>query len=128
MAGGLIGMLLLQVVQSGLVVIGVSSNWQQIAVGVIMVLAVGLDIAPPPLSSSTADRREAAPSTGDTEALRETENLSRQLWGIVTDARRCQHVADYSAGRLAGCNRRRRSRAGLRSSGCSRCAIIRCIG
>jgi ribose/xylose/arabinose/galactoside ABC-type transport system permease subunit len=45
MAGGIIGVLLLQVVSSGLVVIGVSSNWQQIAVGVIMVLAVGLDIA-----------------------------------------------------------------------------------
>lgn len=44
MAGGLIGMLLLQVVQSGLVVVGVSANWQQIAVGVIMVVAVGLDI------------------------------------------------------------------------------------
>ena len=38
------GILLLQVVQSGLVVIGVNANWQQIAVGVIMVLAVGLDI------------------------------------------------------------------------------------
>ncbi|TJX62800.1 MAG: ABC transporter permease, partial [Mesorhizobium sp.] len=34
----------LKVVQSGLVVIGVNSNWQQIAVGVIMVMAVGLDI------------------------------------------------------------------------------------
>jgi len=44
MAGGLTGMLLLQVVQSGLVVVGVSANWQQIAVGVIMVAAVGLDI------------------------------------------------------------------------------------
>ncbi|MDQ0473980.1 ABC transporter permease [Labrys wisconsinensis] len=44
MAGGLIGVLLLQVVTSGLVVIGVNANWQQIAVGVIMVLAVGLDI------------------------------------------------------------------------------------
>ena len=44
MAGGIVGILLLQVVQSGLVVIGVNSNWQQIAVGVIMVLAVGLDI------------------------------------------------------------------------------------
>ena len=43
-AGGVIGILLLKAVQSGLVVIGVSSNWQQIAVGVIMVLAVGLDI------------------------------------------------------------------------------------
>jgi ribose transport system permease protein len=44
MAGGLVGVLLLQVVQSGLVVIGVNANWQQIAVGAIMVLAVGLDI------------------------------------------------------------------------------------
>ncbi len=44
MAGGLIGILLLQVVTSGLVVINVNANWQQIAVGVIMVLAVGLDI------------------------------------------------------------------------------------
>jgi ribose transport system permease protein len=44
LAGGIIGVLLLQVVSSGLVVVGVSSNWQQIAVGVIMVLAVGLDI------------------------------------------------------------------------------------
>jgi ribose transport system permease protein len=44
MAGGLTGMLLLQVVQSGLVVVGVSANWQQIAVGVIMVVSVGLDI------------------------------------------------------------------------------------
>ena len=43
-AGGVIGILLLKAVQSGLVVIGVNSNWQQIAVGVIMVLAVGLDI------------------------------------------------------------------------------------
>jgi len=45
LAGGIVGILLLQVVSSGLVVAGVSSNWQQIAVGVIMVLAVGLDIA-----------------------------------------------------------------------------------
>jgi len=43
-AGGLSGVLLLQVVTSGLVVVGVNANWQQIAVGVIMVLAVGLDI------------------------------------------------------------------------------------
>ncbi|HWJ75509.1 MAG TPA: ABC transporter permease [Kaistia sp.] len=42
--GGLLGMLLLQVIQSGLVVIGVGANWQQIAVGTIMVLAVGLDL------------------------------------------------------------------------------------
>jgi len=43
-AGGVIGILILKVVQSGLVVIGVNSNWQQIAVGMIMVAAVGLDI------------------------------------------------------------------------------------
>jgi len=43
-AGGVAGILVLKVVQSGLVVIGVNSNWQQIAVGVIMVGAVGLDI------------------------------------------------------------------------------------
>lgn len=42
--GGVIGMLLLQVVQSGLVVVGISPNWQAIAVGSIMVLAVGLDV------------------------------------------------------------------------------------
>ncbi|HZP18826.1 MAG TPA: ABC transporter permease [Bauldia sp.] len=44
MAGGLLGILLLQAVQSGLVVVGVNANFQQIAVGTIMVLAVGLDI------------------------------------------------------------------------------------
>ncbi len=42
--GALCGMLLLQVLQSGLVVIGVGANWQQIAVGTIMVIAVGLDL------------------------------------------------------------------------------------
>lgn len=41
---GVIGMLLLQVVQSGLVVVGISPNWQTVAVGTIMVLAVGLDV------------------------------------------------------------------------------------
>jgi len=43
-AGGVAGILVLKVVQSGLVVIGVNSNWQQIAVGAIMIAAVGLDI------------------------------------------------------------------------------------
>jgi ribose transport system permease protein len=43
LVGSLIGILLLQVVQSGLVIIGVSADWQQIAVGSIMILAVGLD-------------------------------------------------------------------------------------
>lgn len=42
---GFLGMLLLQFVQSGLVVVQVSANWQTIAVGVIMVTAVGLDLA-----------------------------------------------------------------------------------
>ena len=44
-AAGIVGMLLLQVVQSGLVVVGVNPNWQTVAVGLIMVLAVGVDIA-----------------------------------------------------------------------------------
>lgn len=43
--GGAIGILLLQIVQSGLVVVGVSPNWQTVAVGLIMVIAVGLDVA-----------------------------------------------------------------------------------
>ena len=41
---GFIGMLLLQVVQSGLVVAGVSPSWQTVSIGVIMVIAVGLDL------------------------------------------------------------------------------------
>lgn len=43
--GAVAGVLLLQVVQSGLVVTGLSPNWQNVAVGVIMVAAVGFDIA-----------------------------------------------------------------------------------
>jgi ribose transport system permease protein len=43
--GGVTGILLLQVVQSGLVVVGVSPNWQTVAVGLIMVAAVGIDVA-----------------------------------------------------------------------------------
>lgn len=43
-AAGIVGVLLLQVVTSGLVVVGVNSNWQQIAIGAIMVLAVSLDV------------------------------------------------------------------------------------
>lgn len=41
--GAILGVVLLQVIQSGLVVIGVGANWQQISVGLIMILAVGLD-------------------------------------------------------------------------------------
>ena len=62
LAGGIVGILLLQVVTSGLVVIGVSANWQQIAVGVIMVLAVGLDIARRRYFIAGAGRREPAKS------------------------------------------------------------------
>jgi ribose transport system permease protein len=70
--GGVIGMLLLQIVQSGLVVVGISPNWQTIAVGGIMVLAVGLDVfrrrlpdSPPPEPSPEAEADAAArsPST-----------------------------------------------------------------
>lgn len=43
-AAGFVGMVVLQVVQSGLVVAGISPNWQTVAVGLVMVLAVGLDL------------------------------------------------------------------------------------
>lgn len=62
-AGGVVGILMLKVVQSGLVVIGVNSNWQQIAVGVIMVLAVGLDILRRRYFTVGAGARGAAKST-----------------------------------------------------------------
>lgn len=42
--GAFLGSLLLQVVQSGLVVDGMSANWQTVAVGSIMILAVGVDV------------------------------------------------------------------------------------
>jgi ribose transport system permease protein len=72
-AGGLIGMLLLQVVQSGLVISGVSANWLQIAVGVIMVAAVGLDVWRRRMFVE-GGQPETAPSTGETEALRVTDS------------------------------------------------------
>jgi len=70
--GGLIGVLLLQVVQSGLVTVGVSANWQQIAVGLIMIAAVGLD---------TARRRLAV--SGPYLETREREGAKADLsrWG-----------------------------------------------
>ena len=43
-AGTFLGLLLMQVVRSGLVVTGVSTHWQTVAVGVIMVTAVGVDL------------------------------------------------------------------------------------
>jgi ribose transport system permease protein len=42
--GAFLGVVLLQVVQSGLVVDGLSANWQTVAVGLIMILAVGADV------------------------------------------------------------------------------------
>lgn len=64
--GGLVGLLLLQVVQSGLVTIGVSANWQQIAVGLIMVLAVGLDTLRRRLALTNLSRSDpaGAPAAG----------------------------------------------------------------
>jgi len=71
-AGGVVGILVLKVVQSGLVVIGVDSNWQLVAVGVIMIGAVGLDIlrrhyfaanaavSPPPPAAVSVQERHAA--------------------------------------------------------------------
>jgi ribose transport system permease protein len=67
MAGGLLGLLLLQVVQSGLVVVGISANWQQIAVGTIMVIAVGLDVFRRRVFMTSAGRNETPErdSSGD---------------------------------------------------------------
>ena len=76
---GLIGMLLLQVVQSGLVVVGVSANWQTVAVGVIMVLAVGLDLVRRRVSAGRAttalatERAETESSSKHTAASAATE-------------------------------------------------------
>jgi len=42
--GTFLGLLMMQVVRSGLVVTGVNTHWQTVAVGVIMVTAVGVDL------------------------------------------------------------------------------------
>jgi ribose transport system permease protein len=42
--GTFLGLMIMQVVRSGLVVTGVSTHWQTVAVGVIMILAVGVDL------------------------------------------------------------------------------------
>jgi ribose transport system permease protein len=42
--GGIIGLIFLQLIYSGLVIVGVGANWQQIAVGAIMVVAVAMDV------------------------------------------------------------------------------------
>lgn len=43
-AGTFIGLLVMQIVRSGLVISGVSTHWQTVAVGVIMIIAVGVDL------------------------------------------------------------------------------------
>lgn len=43
-AGAFLGLLIMQVVRSGLVVSGVNTHWQTVAVGVIMIAAVGVDL------------------------------------------------------------------------------------
>lgn len=43
-AGTFLGLLIMQVVRSGLVVTGVNTHWQTVAVGVIMIVAVGVDL------------------------------------------------------------------------------------
>lgn len=53
---GILGMLLLQVVQSGLVVSGVSTHWQVVSVGLIMIAAVGVDLYRRRLSGGIAGR------------------------------------------------------------------------
>jgi ribose transport system permease protein len=42
--GTFLGLMIMQVVRSGLVVTGVSTHWQTVAVGAIMILAVGVDL------------------------------------------------------------------------------------
>lgn len=43
-AGTFLGLIIMQVVRSGLVVSGVNTHWQTVAVGVIMIAAVGIDL------------------------------------------------------------------------------------
>jgi ribose transport system permease protein len=42
--GVFLGVIIMQVVRSGLVVSGVNTHWQTVAVGVIMIAAVGVDL------------------------------------------------------------------------------------
>jgi ribose transport system permease protein len=43
-AGTFLGLIIMQVVRSGLVVSNVNTHWQTVAVGVIMIAAVGVDL------------------------------------------------------------------------------------
>jgi len=71
-AAGLIGMVVLQVVQSGLVVSGVSPNWQTVAVGFVMVLAVGLDLLRRKVSAGGGPRRRR----GSSRSARQSEGAA----------------------------------------------------
>ena len=42
--GAFLGLLIMQIVDSGLTMTGVDTNWQMVAVGVIMVAAVSFDV------------------------------------------------------------------------------------
>ena len=42
--GTFFGLLIMQVVRSGLIVAGVNTHWQTVSVGVIMIVAVSLDL------------------------------------------------------------------------------------
>lgn len=66
-AAGIVGMLLLQVVQSGLVVVGVNPNWQTVAVGLIMILAVGVDITRRRVSLTGGSRRRTKDNASGAE-------------------------------------------------------------
>ena len=61
--GTFLGLLTMQAVRSGLVMSGVNTHWQTVAVGVIMVAAVGFDLL----------RRRAKMTVGDTVSLNEVQ-------------------------------------------------------
>ena len=42
--GTFFGLLIMQIVRSGLIVTGVNTHWQTVSVGVIMIVAVSLDL------------------------------------------------------------------------------------
>ncbi len=84
--GGILGMLLLQVVQSGLVVVGVSANWQQVSVGAIMILAVGLDVGRRKLSVGQVHGVEdTALLLSDAEVAAERRTIHGHVGELVAD-------------------------------------------
>ena len=84
--GGAMGMLLLQVVQSGLVVVGVSANYQQISVGVIMVLAVGLDVVRRKLSVGQVHGGEEIATVLEEEATAIGRGAAHDDVGLAEDS------------------------------------------